>query len=104
MAALLIIIIAMTLGAVLRGGTLDVFWEWFINGPAAPFQSAPDLSFAQALGVSLVVSFLTYQFTNSESESSDDATEAAVLGLVKLLAIYAILWILALVYKAILGA
>lgn len=98
MAAFVIFLFAFFVFTILRGASLDVFWDWFIVGPDAPFQTLPGLTFAQALGLSLVVSFLTYQST-ADTETDDDATEAAVKAVAKGLVYYTVIWFVAIIYK-----
>lgn len=87
---------------IVRGLSIAVFWNWFIAGPGAPFEgSAPMLTTIQALGLSLVVGFLTYEF-NSNDDDDKDATEIIVAAGVKIVVLYAMYWTIALIYHAIL--
>lgn len=47
--------------AILRGFALSYLWQWFIT----PF-GLPELGIAHAIGISMIVGFLTYQHNGSE--------------------------------------
>ena len=52
------------LSSLINGWALSLLWGWFI----VPVFSAPALTLGQAIGIAMVVSFLTYQ--NFKSDSS----------------------------------
>lgn len=52
-----------TIGSLVRGWILSILWGWFI----VPF-GAPALGIAWAIGIAIVVNFLTYQLPNSDDE------------------------------------
>ena len=57
-AIIFVLVIGLFIGAViLRGWALSTLWGWF----AVPIFHLPALSIPQAIGVSIVVSLLTYQ-------------------------------------------
>ena len=70
------------LGAIMRGFVLKKLWGWFV---IPLFPSAPAVSIAQAIGISLVVGYLTHQDSESKSESSASSAKGvmafALLGL-----------------------
>jgi hypothetical protein len=51
------IVALVVLSTLLRGYALSVLWGWFM----VPTLGLPHLSVAQAIGIAIVVSFLTYQ-------------------------------------------
>jgi hypothetical protein len=57
--------------AIVRGAVFVKLWEWFIQ---PVFVNAPTISLVEAIGISLVVSFLAYQ--GNESDDSDSLGEA----------------------------
>lgn len=76
-------IITATLGimagtTILRGIVLQALWGWFV----AETFNIVELTLAQAIGLSLVVSFLTYQYDARNADENDrGAVESLVLAL-----------------------
>lgn len=68
---------AIVTGAISRGFVLTKLWAWFIQ---PVFESAPSLSIVTAIGLGMVVSFLTYQVSaeQNKNKSSSDITEVIV--------------------------
>lgn len=64
------------LGAILRGWVLSIMWNWFVVSTFG----LPALSIAAAIGVSLVVGLMTYQYIYTEDDRSDSSKIAAGLG------------------------
>lgn len=62
-----IIGIVMILSSILNGWVLSVLWGWFI----VPTFGAPSISIVQAIGIALVVSFLT-----RKTDTKDDDTRS----------------------------
>lgn len=58
------VVTLMVVGAVLNGYALSVLWGWFV----VPTFGAPPLLIVPAIGISLVVSYLTHQMPNSKDE------------------------------------
>lgn len=87
---------------VLRGVSIDTFWDWFVSGAGAPFyQHAPDIGFWQALGLSLLIAFMTYEFNNiTLEEDKDDSSTILIKAFVKLFIIYGSFWGLAIFYHS----
>jgi hypothetical protein len=56
--------------AIMRGFTLAVLWGWFIAGPEAPFHGLPQLSIVNAIGLALVVGFVTNHGNSNPREDS----------------------------------
>lgn len=52
------------LATVLNGMAFRTLWAWFV----IPIFHLPSLTIAQAIGVSMVVSFLTYQSTSTDKD------------------------------------
>ena len=67
------------LGAIWRGYAFSILWGWFI----VPIFGLPVLSIPLAIGLSMVVSFLTYQFIHTVDDRSvkDKAIEGISLGI-----------------------
>ena len=63
----------LVLGSIWRGYALTVLWAWFV----VPVFHLPVLSIAPAIGLSLIVSFLTYQ-SDAKTPTDDSATDAFV--------------------------
>ena len=66
----------LVVGAVLRGWVISIMWKWFI---VTAF-GLPALSVVAAIGVSLVVSTMTYQYIYTEDNRSDSTKIAGALG------------------------
>ena len=63
----------MALSAMWKGYVLTVLWAWFV----APVFGFPLLALAPAIGLSLVVSFLTYQHGVAQDEKGELSDRAA---------------------------
>lgn len=72
-AAFVLSLLLMPVLMVIYGATLAKLWEWFV----ADTFGVMALSTAQAIGLSSVVTFVTYQ-EDARSEQSDDALERLV--------------------------
>lgn len=68
-AALVLALLAMPITSIVYGATLAKLWEWFIADTFA----VKALSTAEAIGVSLVVTFVTYQY---DAKAKDDESDA----------------------------
>lgn len=92
--ALVIVVGLSVLSYVLDGWALLKLWGWFI---LPRFASAPALTIAQAIGLAMVVSFLTRQsMPDKEGESAKNAIIRAIsLAIVKSLLVVACGWIVA---------
>jgi hypothetical protein len=73
---LVLTVVAVVLGAVMNGYVLSVLWGWFV----VPLFSAPPLSVATAIGLSLAVGMLVSHESSSSSGKKDtsDAIAAVV--------------------------
>lgn len=60
---------AFALTAILNGWVLSILWGWF----AVPTFGLPALSIPSAIGVALVVSYLTYQYIPDRNSDEDSA-------------------------------
>jgi hypothetical protein len=67
---------AMFLNAFLRGYVLTWLWLWF----AVPVFGLPQLSIVQAIGVSVIISFLTVKFSdeNPKEENKKSFTQLSI--------------------------
>lgn len=78
-----------------RGGTLSILWAWFIAGAGAPFEGqAPHLNVGEALGVSLVVTFLTSSPKDLDHGDVDRTEQIA-----RAVVFYVAVWVLALAVR-----
>jgi phosphate/sulfate permease len=59
----------LALSAIINGWVLSILWGWFIT----PVFGIPAISVGQAIGLAMVVSYLTYQ--HIEQDSDKDKTE-----------------------------
>lgn len=98
MLVLILILFIALFFSVLRGLTLDVFWDWFISGPSAPFHSVPSITFVQALGLSLLISFLTFQPGAEKDDSDKDPTEVCIKLISTGFLFYGVFWVFAIIY------
>jgi hypothetical protein len=71
--------------SVVRGFVLSYLWQWFV----VPF-GLPSITVAHAIGISLIVSFLTYEGAKTES---NDIGEAIGNGVGQTLLVFFIGWI-----------
>lgn len=65
-----LVVLALVVGTIMNGWALSMLWGWFIM----PIFAAPSLSVVQAIGVAMVVSFLTSGL-QSETYKSKDFTD-----------------------------
>jgi hypothetical protein len=73
------------LSSVWRGYVLTVLWAWFV----VPTFGLPALALAPAIGLSLVVSFLTHQLTSKEDDKRDFSDRMArAIGVVLLMPLF----------------
>ena len=80
MTALISYLLYLVLGSMLRGWVFSVLWGWFI----VPL-GGPHIGIAHAIGISMVVSFLTYQHQDASDgkSASDTAITVIVIGVVQ---------------------
>lgn len=62
---------ALTLGALWSGYVLSVLWGWFV---VSQFPDAPRLSVVGAMGISIIVNYLTYHNDAASSKANDRRT------------------------------
>ncbi len=83
MAIILIPILALVaaLSVMWRGYAFSVLWGWFVM----PYFGVAALSIPVAIGLTMVVSFLTYQFTHTEDNRSsrEKIIEGITIGLLR---------------------
>jgi hypothetical protein len=65
---ILLTLIGVTIGSVIGGYVLSVLWGWFI---VTTF-SLPALGIVEAIGLNLIVGFLTYQYTAEKQDAEDE--------------------------------
>ena len=66
--------VLIALSALWRGYVLSVLWGWFV----VPAFGLPALSVPLAIGLSLIVSFLTMHKTGNEAEKDRELSEAFI--------------------------
>ncbi|NEQ45652.1 MAG: hypothetical protein F6K00_19745 [Leptolyngbya sp. SIOISBB] len=76
LALFLIFVVALPLSAVLNGWALINLWGWFVT----PLFSLPELTMGYAIGLGMVVSFLTYHYDTSSSNNSKESALAIASG------------------------
>lgn len=62
----LVFIGLISLTAIINGWALSILWGWFF----VPVLHLPSISIPQAIGISLVVSFLTHQYRKTEQKDN----------------------------------
>lgn len=78
----LLMVAVMVITALVNGFTLATLWAWFI----IPTFGLPALGIASAIGLAMVVSFLTYQYSSKKEESDgfvEDMLKALMMSLVR---------------------
>ena len=63
----------MLIGSLIGGYTVATLWGWFI----APIFGLKELSIVQAIGLSLVVTYMTYQTAPEDTESTSTKLKIA---------------------------
>ena len=72
--ALLAILLVLVVSSIANGFVLSVLWGWFV----VPLFEVPSLTITQAIGFSMVVSFLTYQYNDSDKKEEKSLAERIV--------------------------
>ena len=72
------IALLIALASVWRGYVFSVLWGWFI----VPIFGLPVLTIPVAIGVAMVVSFLTYQYQHNEDKRSQGDRIASLVGVI----------------------
>ncbi len=72
--ALLALPVVIVVSAIANGFVLSVMWSWFV----VPVFGIAALTVVQAIGFSMVVSFLTYHDTESKTDDSKSLTEKII--------------------------
>jgi hypothetical protein len=85
----------MVIGTVWRGYVFSVLWKWFI---VPVFPAMPLLSIPVAIGIAMVVSFLSYQYQHNKDERSAVEQFSSAIGITLLYPALALLvgWIVTL--------
>lgn len=68
------------LSAILNGWVLSILWKWFM----VPTLGLPDISLASAIGIALVISYLTYQPVDCEPKERETGEKVVYLGMLVL--------------------
>lgn len=71
----------LVVSSIFNGYVLSVLWGWFI----IPVFNLPELTVVPAIGIAMVVSYLTYQY--NESDESDDKIFGEKIGKLIVMAI-----------------
>jgi len=70
-----LISVLLAVGALLNGWALTLLWSWFV---VPTFPDLPVLSLGQAIGLGMIISFLTYQYIDAEPSKEDNSAFKAV--------------------------
>lgn len=65
------ILVLIALASIFNGYVLSILWGWFM----VPTFGLPVLSVAPAIGVALIVSYLTYQSIDTQEKDEDSTTK-----------------------------
>ena len=60
--------LAMAIGSIFNGYALSVLWGWFV----VPVFGLPQISIVPAIGIAIVVSYLTYQMHDCKKEENEN--------------------------------
>ncbi len=69
-------IVWMVIAAMLNGWALSVLWGWFF----VPTLGLPALDIVQAIGIAMVVSYLTYQHIDTQPKDEDSTSKMIGMG------------------------
>ena len=69
-------IVWMVVAAILNGWALSVLWGWFF----VPTLRLPELGIVQAIGIAMVVGYLTYQHIDTQPKSGDGTSKLIETG------------------------
>lgn len=72
--ALLAIPVVLIVSSISAGFVLSVLWGWFV----VPIFGVPGLTIAQAIGFSMVVNFLTYQYNDNGSDKKEEKSKGII--------------------------
>ena len=64
--AILGFVALLVVSSIFNGYVLSVLWGWFI----VPVFSLPELTVVPAIGIAIVVSYLTYQYNESDDDDN----------------------------------
>lgn len=96
--------IAMIILTIIRGVTIDQFWDWFLIDPGAPFHGQLSaITTAEALGLSLIISVLVFSTTGSDADNAANrgksVGEVLFKSFLMSLMLYGVWWAFALIIK-----
>lgn len=63
--------LVLALSSILNGWVLSILWGWFIS----PVFGVPLITVGQAIGLAMVISYLTYQHVDSNTKKEDTTTQ-----------------------------
>lgn len=72
-----LVALLLVVGTLWRGFVLHILWGWFM----VPIFGLPALSVVAAIGVSLVVSFMTFQYVYAKDDRETAAKIGSVFGI-----------------------
>lgn len=72
--ALLAIPVVLVVSSIANGFVLSILWGWFV----VPLFEVPSLTIAQAIGISIVVSYFTNQYNDSDKKEEKSLTEKII--------------------------
>jgi hypothetical protein len=85
LAIIILIVAGVVVLSIARGFVLSYLWQWFV----VPF-GLPNIGVAHAIGISLIVSFLTYEGAKTDNK---DVAEAISGPVIQLVVVFAFGWL-----------
>lgn len=73
--------IMLVFGSIVNGFVLVSLWDWFV---IPLFESAPELTIPYAIGLCMIVSYLTYHYVSIEEKDYDSVSEILLAGFVRI--------------------
>ena len=74
-----LIVATVAISVLLNGWALNLLWTWFV---VPTYPALPTLALGQAIGLSMVASFLTYQYIDTEPKKSEGKFLEMILNVV----------------------
>jgi len=65
----------LVVSSILKGYVLSILWGWFI----VPVFSLPELTVVSAIGIAIVVSYLTHQYNENKGEGKSFDKRIAII-------------------------
>jgi hypothetical protein len=85
---LILFVATVALSSILNGWALSILWEWFM----VPVFALPSLTIPTAIGISLVVSYLTHHYVDTDKDE-ENAAKVGMYAFLKPVVVLAIGWV-----------